>query len=148
MASSNPKTSSAIKSAKQAHDKHISAYHFKMDQKNKEILGEGVPLDEKTENEDSEIKVTGKRKKKKEGGVAAKKQKFKDENYYVPHAAPDSYTEKELAVNNFADEANKAAFDITGDNEEGLKTQKQLKKWDKKKKKMVDVPVSIFFSGK
>ena len=50
-----------------------------------------------------------------------------------------------LAVNNFVDEANKATFDMVGDSAEGFKIQHQLKKWDKKKMRIVDVPVSIYF---
>lgn len=46
-----------------------------------------------------------------------------------------------MAVNNFNQEATKVQFDITGDSEEMIKTAKQIKKWDRKKKKMVTVNV-------
>ena len=48
-----------------------------------------------------------------------------------------------LSVNSFTNEANKLAFDLTGDNEKELKSQKRMKIWDKKRKKMVGVAVSI-----
>jgi len=44
-----------------------------------------------------------------------------------------------LAVNTFATEADKAQMDLTADNEESQHLQTQLKKWDRKKKKMVTV---------
>lgn len=47
-------------------------------------------------------------------------------------------------MNNFQQEANKVQFDITGDSEETMKVSKQMKVWDRKKKKLVTVnPVSI-----
>lgn len=44
-----------------------------------------------------------------------------------------------LAVNTFATEADKAQMDLTADNEESRHLQTQLKKWDRKKKKMVTI---------
>lgn len=36
-------------------------------------------------------------------------------------------------------EAEKAQLDLTADNEESLRLQTQLKKWDRKKKKMITI---------
>jgi hypothetical protein len=44
-----------------------------------------------------------------------------------------------FAVNNFEHEASKAKLDLTGDSEETLRKQSRLKRWDRKKKKMVAV---------
>lgn len=44
-----------------------------------------------------------------------------------------------LAVNTFATEAERAQLDLTADNEEEQKLQMQIKKWDRKKKKMITV---------
>jgi len=44
-----------------------------------------------------------------------------------------------LAVNTFATEADKAQMDLIADNEDSQHLQKQLKKWDRKKKKMVTI---------
>ncbi|XP_011866116.1 PREDICTED: ATP-dependent RNA helicase DDX54 [Vollenhovia emeryi] len=68
-----------------------------------------------------------------------KRQAKRDEEYYIPYSAPDKHTEDGLAVNTFATEADKAQMDLTADNEEGRHLQTQLKKWDRKKKKMVTV---------
>jgi hypothetical protein len=44
-----------------------------------------------------------------------------------------------FAVNNFEHEASKAKLDLTADSEETLRKQSRLKRWDRKKKKMVAV---------
>lgn len=49
-----------------------------------------------------------------------------------------------LAVNNFQKEASNAQLDLVGDSEEALRMQRQLKVWDRKKKKMVALPVSNY----
>jgi predicted GIY-YIG superfamily endonuclease len=46
-----------------------------------------------------------------------------------------------LAVNNFQNEASKVQLDLTCDSEEGMRRSTQMKKWDRKKKKMVAVQV-------
>lgn len=73
--------------------------------------------------------------------ISKKKKRLtkRDEEYYIPYSAPDKHTEDGLAVNTFATEADKAQMDLTADNEEGQHLQTQLKKWDRKKKKMVTV---------
>lgn len=67
-----------------------------------------------------------------------KTKKVKDENY-IPYVPSDKHTEEGLAINSFQKEANKVQFDLTGDSEESMKLSKQMKKWDRKKKKMVAV---------
>ncbi|XP_012064452.1 PREDICTED: ATP-dependent RNA helicase DDX54 [Atta cephalotes] len=63
----------------------------------------------------------------------------RDEEYYIPYSAPDKHTEDGLAVNTFATETDKAQMDLTADNEDSQHLQTQLKKWDRKRKKMVTV---------
>ncbi|XP_008553584.1 ATP-dependent RNA helicase DDX54 [Microplitis demolitor] len=68
-----------------------------------------------------------------------KKRGVRDEEFYIPYSAPDKHTEDGLAVNNFATSAEREQMDLTGDNEDAFRQQKQMKKWDRKKKKMVTV---------
>nr|CAI5860206.1 unnamed protein product [Callosobruchus analis] len=68
-----------------------------------------------------------------------KRQKIKDENY-IPYVPSDQHTEEGYAVNNFQKEASKAQLDLVGDSEEGLRMNRHVKMWDRKKKKMVAVP--------
>lgn len=50
-----------------------------------------------------------------------------------------------LAVNNFHNEASKVQLDLAGDSAETLRKGIQMKKWDRKKKKMVAVMVCLIF---
>ncbi|XP_033335243.2 ATP-dependent RNA helicase DDX54 isoform X3 [Megalopta genalis] len=68
-----------------------------------------------------------------------KRSTVKDEEFFIPYSAPDKHTEEGLAVNSFNTEADKVQMDLTGDNEESQRLQAQIKKWDRKKKKMVTV---------
>ncbi|XP_018562547.1 ATP-dependent RNA helicase DDX54 [Anoplophora glabripennis] len=70
-----------------------------------------------------------------------KKQKLRDDNY-IPYAPTDRHTEEGLAVNNFQKEASSAQLDLVGDSEDALRLHRQLKVWDRKKKKMVALPNS------
>ncbi|XP_011312648.1 ATP-dependent RNA helicase DDX54 [Fopius arisanus] len=68
-----------------------------------------------------------------------KKNKLQDPNFYIPYTASDKHTEDGLAVNNFANAAEHVQMELTADNEESRRLQKQVKKWDRKKKKMITV---------
>ncbi|KAJ8674285.1 hypothetical protein QAD02_005547 [Eretmocerus hayati] len=67
------------------------------------------------------------------------KRLMKDDEFYIPYAAPDKHTEDGLAVNSFATEAEKAQVDFVADNEDSRRLQTQIKKWDRKKKKMITI---------
>lgn len=68
-------------------------------------------------------------------------QSFKDEEYFIPHAQPDSYGEKGYSVHDgptsFLQEVSKAQMDLVGDDTQALQSQNRLGvlKWDKNKKK-------------
>ncbi|XP_067005335.2 ATP-dependent RNA helicase DDX54 [Anabrus simplex] len=68
-----------------------------------------------------------------------KKKMTVDVENFIPYTAPDHHSELGLSVNSFQSEASKAQLDLTGDSEEMLKLNKQLMRWDRKKKKMVAV---------
>ena len=63
----------------------------------------------------------------------------RDTEFFIPYSAPDKHTEDGLAVNTFNTDADKAQLDLTGDNEESQRFHAQIKKWDRKKKKMVNI---------
>ncbi|XP_031841303.2 ATP-dependent RNA helicase DDX54 [Nomia melanderi] len=68
-----------------------------------------------------------------------KRSAAKDDEFFIPYFAPDKHTEDGLAVNSFNTEADKVQMDLTADNEESLRLQAQIKKWDRKKKKMITI---------
>lgn len=81
-------------------------------------------------------------KKRKIDDLYKKKVKrIKDEENYIPYLPSDKHTEEGLAVNNFNQDIRKVQFDLTGDTEQTIKVSKQIKKWDRKKKKMITVDV-------
>lgn len=51
-----------------------------------------------------------------------------------------------LAVNSFSMEAERMQMDLSADNEDSRRLQTQLKRWDRKKKKMVTVHKVIYLS--
>ncbi|KAK3910911.1 ATP-dependent RNA helicase DDX54 [Frankliniella fusca] len=61
-----------------------------------------------------------------------------DKEHFIPYTAPDKYSEEGLSVN-FYKEASSATLDLTGDTEEMMRNKKRQMKWDRKKKKMVQV---------
>lgn len=142
----NKSTEYQIMKQKRAfHKEKISTHHQRLEQKQAEVEDtknkDEITL-ENSNNDDindafSEVVIPKKRKMdslyKKN-----KKQKLKDENY-IPYTPIDQHTEQGLAVNNFQKEVLGAQLDIVGDSEETLKLSKQLKVWDRKKKKMIDV---------
>ncbi|KAK0077674.1 hypothetical protein PV325_003593 [Microctonus aethiopoides] len=64
---------------------------------------------------------------------------IRDQEYYIPYSAPDKHTEDGLAVNNFTTDAEHAQMDLSADNEDSRRQQSQMKKWDRKKKKMITI---------
>nr|XP_022919550.1 ATP-dependent RNA helicase DDX54 [Onthophagus taurus] len=68
-----------------------------------------------------------------------KPKKIKDDENFIPYQPRDKHTEDGLAVNSFAQEANQVQMDLTGDSHETMRMSKQVKKWDRKKKKMITV---------
>ena len=69
-------------------------------------------------------------KRLKKGGV--------DKEHYIPYNASDKFLEEGLSVNFYKD-ATSNALDLTGDTGEQMMNKKRQMKWDRKKKKMVQV---------
>ncbi|XP_058463361.1 ATP-dependent RNA helicase DDX54 [Malaya genurostris] len=66
-------------------------------------------------------------------------QSAKDDENYISHQAKDHVEEDGYAVNSFAKEAGSAEFTVIGDNAADQRLHQRLQKWDRKKKKMVNV---------
>ncbi|XP_050465860.1 ATP-dependent RNA helicase DDX54 [Cataglyphis hispanica] len=141
-----------MKTKRLFHKENIFNFHKKMeDRKTEEIDIASKNLPQKINLPSSSAEeinaafstvVVPKRRNSNDLYKVSKKKKThtkRDEEYYIPYSAPDKHTEEGLAVNTFATEADKAQMDLMADNEEGQHLQKQLKKWDRKKKKMVTV---------
>ncbi|XP_029158210.1 ATP-dependent RNA helicase DDX54 [Nylanderia fulva] len=141
----------AMKTKRILHKENIFNFHRKMeDRKIEEIkTSKNLPQESNLPSSSAEeinaafstVIVPKKRSSDDLYKISKKKktQTKRDEEYYIPYSAPDKHTEEGLAVNNFATEADKAQMDLMADNEESQHLQKQLKKWDRKKKKMVTI---------
>lgn len=69
-----------------------------------------------------------------------KRKSFIDTEHFIPYKQKNYETEKALGVNNsFERQASQAAFDITGDDNEEIRRNMQKSKWDRRKKKFVNV---------
>ncbi|XP_063701524.1 ATP-dependent RNA helicase DDX54 [Culicoides brevitarsis] len=93
-----------------------------------------------SESDEEEVKVQKPAKKKrKKSEKIPKPSAFRDSEYYIPYQASDKATEDGLAINSFIRDAHKAEFSVIGDTNETQRFSKNLQRWDRKKKKMVNV---------
>uniref|UniRef100_A0A182NHT0 RNA helicase n=1 Tax=Anopheles dirus TaxID=7168 RepID=A0A182NHT0_9DIPT len=83
----------------------------------------------KTAAEDSEPAEPAKRAKR----------TGRDEEHFIAYQAKDAVEEDGYAIDNFARQANSAELSVVGDTADGQRMHRQLQKWDRKKKKMVNV---------
>ncbi|XP_052899580.1 ATP-dependent RNA helicase DDX54 [Anopheles moucheti] len=63
----------------------------------------------------------------------------RDEEHFIAYQAKDAVEEDGYAIDNFTRQANSAELSVVGDTAEGQRMHRQLQKWDRKKKKMVNV---------
>ncbi|KAI8976159.1 P-loop containing nucleoside triphosphate hydrolase protein [Pilobolus umbonatus] len=71
---------------------------------------------------------------------ADKKNGYRDEEYYISYVQKGANTETGYAMNkdgNFMEQAAKAQLDLTGDDNETIKKNKNMLRWDSKKRKFV-----------
>ncbi|XP_053673328.1 ATP-dependent RNA helicase DDX54 [Anopheles nili] len=63
----------------------------------------------------------------------------RDEEHFIAYEAKDAVEEDGYAIDNFARQANTAELSVISDTADGQRMNRQLQKWDRKKKKMVNV---------
>ncbi|PSN39512.1 ATP-dependent RNA helicase DDX54 [Blattella germanica] len=143
--SSKSQTYAVMKSTRLTHKTFIEEHKKKLEDTEKENLVDSSedrkPLVNSNEDEiqDTFHSIILPKKRKRDAHTEAlrnKRRSMVDKEHYIPYTAPDHHTEQGYAVNNFHNEASKAHLDLTADNEEGLRLQQSLKRWDSKKKKM------------
>ncbi|EZA51658.1 hypothetical protein DMN91_003618 [Ooceraea biroi] len=139
-----------MKAKRVFHKENILNFHKKVEERKTDEINAELPEKvnlpssnaEEIEAAFSTVVVPKKRSSDDLYKISKKKKKRRtnrDDEFYIPYAAPDKHTEDGLAVNSFVTEAGKAQMDLTADNDESRHLQMQLKKWDRKKKKMVTV---------
>uniref|UniRef100_A0A6E8VTV1 RNA helicase n=1 Tax=Anopheles coluzzii TaxID=1518534 RepID=A0A6E8VTV1_ANOCL len=97
---------------------------------------------EQEEQEKQKSKVTAVVEDEEEqNGAGGKRRKgpVRDEEHFIAYQAKDAIDEDGYAIDNFTRQANSAELSVVGDTAEGQRMHRQLQKWDRKKKKMVNV---------
>ncbi|NXG77067.1 DDX54 helicase, partial [Baryphthengus martii] len=150
---------STVMRSKRRHDRAlIEKYQRGQQEKRAAALkGQGlcpaapVPEEEEGETEEGDLQdvfstVVGQKRKRGRGGEdsARKKQQQlaqRDEEFYVPYRPKDFESERGLSVGGegsaFEQQAAGAVLDLMGDENHNLNKNKQLLKWDRKKKRFV-----------
>ncbi|EAT38852.1 AAEL009285-PA [Aedes aegypti] len=68
-----------------------------------------------------------------------KRKPVKDEENFISYQSKDAVEDDGYAINSFAKEANSAELSVIGDTAADQRSHQRLQKWDRKKKKMVNV---------
>ncbi|KFB51729.1 AGAP007511-PA-like protein [Anopheles sinensis] len=76
--------------------------------------------------------LDGSSKRKKKGNT-------RDDEHFISYQAKDAADEDGYAIDTFARQANSAELSVVADTADGQRMNRQLQKWDRKKKKMVNV---------
>ncbi|XP_050313208.1 ATP-dependent RNA helicase DDX54 [Anthonomus grandis grandis] len=134
-----------MKEKRAAHKEKIESHKKLVQEKLAENESLHKPVTSLTDSTTEDVndtfsKVILPKKRKMEQLYKPKKQKTSDkDDVFIPYAPEDQHTEQGLTVNSFQTEASKVQLDLTGDTERSMKLNSTLKKWDRKKKKMVAV---------
>lgn len=142
----NPKLNSAqflvMINKRKFHGEKIEKYHQKQEDLAKESQVIQRSDDDDYSNDDGgEDPGENKRRRKKKRKVAKsfEPSEMRDKDFYIPHQPSDKVTEDGFAINSFSRDAQKAEFSVAGDTADGQRLNRTLQKWDRKKKKMVNV---------
>lgn len=132
-----------MKTKRSFHKEKILKFHQKMEEKETEDNNNkpecSLPESSSQEIENAFDEVILPKKRRIDDLYKKQNKKYRKDDNYIPYAPSDKHTEDGLAVNNFHKEATKVQLDLTGDSEDMFKKGVQMKKWDRKKKKMVAV---------
>lgn len=142
----NPKLNSqqflVMTNKRKAHEETIEKYHLTQEQLALENQVIQRSDDDDYSNDDGGEdpgENKRRRKKKKKKTKALEPSKMRDEEFYIPYQSSDKVTEDGFAINSFTRDAQQAEFSVNGDTADGQRMNRTLQKWDRKKKKMVNV---------
>ncbi|CRL08620.1 CLUMA_CG021282, isoform A [Clunio marinus] len=142
----NPKLKSeqfiVMTNKRKAHSERIENYHKKQEELAKEDhVIQRSDDDDYSDDDGGEDPDENKRrrKKKKKKVKTFEPSQMRDVDFYIPHQPSDKITEEGFAINSFTREAQQAEFSVAGDTVDSQRLNKTLQRWDRKKKKMVNV---------
>lgn len=142
----NPKHNSSqllvMTNKRKIHEDKIEKFHQKQEDLAKESQVIQRSDDDDYSNDDGgEDPGENKRRRKKKRKVAKafEPSETRDKDFYIPHQPSDKVTEDGFAINSFSRDAQQAEFSVAGDTTDGQRLNRTLQRWDRKKKKMVNV---------
>lgn len=142
----NPKLNSqqfiVMTNKRKVHEERIEKFHLKQEELAKESQIIQRSDDDDYSNDDGgddPAENKRRRKKKKKKVKAFEPSEMRDKDNYIPHQPSDRVQEEGFAINSFSRDAQKAEFSVGGDTTDGQRMNRTLQKWDRKKKKMVNV---------
>lgn len=142
----NPKANSkqylVMHEKRKTHEKKIQKYREKIAEleTTENIIRATAVEEEKDSDSDSDAPLEPQPKKRKtKHPKTTLTTAFRDTKNYIPYQSSDKATEDGLAINSFIRDAGKAEFSVIGDTAETQRFGKNLQRWDRKKKKMVNV---------
>lgn len=144
----NPKLNAqqflVMRDKRKVHEEKIEKFREKQHEIEKDFLV--IKRDDDDEFDDEVDDDSGPKSKKKKRKTKSKSainalafSENRDKEYFIPYQPKDKISEDGFAVNSFTRDAQQAEFSVTADSVEGQRLTKKLKKWDRKKKKMVNV---------
>lgn len=141
----NPKLNSQqfliMTNKRKAHEEVIAKHHQKQEELSKEsqIIQRSDDDDYSNDDGGEDPGENKRRRKKKKKVKTFEPSEMRDKDFYIPHQPSDKVTEDGFAINSFSRDAQKAEFSVTGDTNDSQRMNRTLQKWDRKKKKMVNV---------
>lgn len=142
----NPKLNSqqflVMTNKRKVHEEKIEKFHQKQEELAKESQVIQRSDDDDYSNDDGGEdpgENKRRRKKKKKKTKALEPSEARDKEFYIPYEPTDKVTEDGFAINSFSRDAQKAEFTVAGDTNESQRMNRTLQRWDRKKKKMVNV---------
>lgn len=137
----NPKLNSVefevMTNKRKVHAEKIEKFH----QRQEEIAKESQVIQRSDDDDysDDDGGDEKRRRKKKKKSKIFEPSESRDKEFYIPHQPSDKCTEDGFAINSFARDAKQAEFTVAGDTNDSTRMNRTLQKWDRKKKKMVNV---------
>lgn len=139
----NPKPDSAesimMAQKRRVHGDKIARHHLKQQELQNDGSTQVIERGSDDSSADEDDEDSSRRKKKRKKSKPFEPSASRDKEYYIPHQPLDKVTEDGLAINSFSRDAQKAEFSLSADTNDSQRFNKTLQKWDRKKKKMVNV---------
>lgn len=141
----NPKLNSQqfliMSNKRKIHEEKIKKHHLKQEElaKESQIVERSDDDDYSNDDGGEDPGENKRRRKKKKRNKAYEPSEMRDKEFYIPHQPSDRVDEAGYAINSFTRDAQQAEFTVAGDNNDGQRLNRTLQRWDRKKKKMVNV---------